>query len=244
MNIYVANVPYSVKDQDFRELFEPFGEVTSAKIIMDKATNRSRGFGFVEMSDDAAARQAIEGTNGKSFHGRDLVVNEARPRPEGDRPFRGGGDRGGFRNDRGGFRERERGDRFRRDEESVTRRTRTIKGPASAGSFLFRPDLCAPAPPAIEPFQFPSVEHPHDLPPMPRTPPPSAGDRSAAGRHAGQRATRPGPTAARRCAPAHRQGVRQGARCLHRQARRLCHGGLSPGPEGQPDHRLDHPPQR
>ncbi|MCB0790897.1 MAG: RNA-binding protein [Flavobacteriales bacterium] len=131
MNIYVANVPYSVKDQDLRELFEPYGEVTSAKIIMDRATNRSRGFGFVEMSDDSAARQAIEGTNGKSFHGRDLVVNEARPRPEGggDRPFRGGGDRGGFRNDRGGFRGdrggfreerggyRDREDRFNRDED-------------------------------------------------------------------------------------------------------------------------------
>ncbi|MCW5900270.1 MAG: RNA-binding protein [Flavobacteriales bacterium] len=117
MNIYVANVPYSVKDQDLRELFEPYGEVTSAKIIMDKVTNRSRGFGFVEMSDDNAGRTAIEATNGKNFHGRDLVVNEARPRTEGDRPFRGGGggDRGGFRNDRGGgdrggYRE-DRGDR-------------------------------------------------------------------------------------------------------------------------------------
>ena len=133
MNIYVANVPYSVKDQDLRELFEPFGEVTSAKIIMDKVTNRSRGFGFVEMSDDNAGRAAIEGTNGKNFHGRDLVVNEARPRTEGDRGGFGGGrgfgggDRGGFRNDRGGDRggyrsdRGERGDRgdrggFRRDE--------------------------------------------------------------------------------------------------------------------------------
>jgi RNA recognition motif-containing protein len=112
MNIYVANVPYSVKDQDLRELFEPYGEVTSAKIIMDKATNRSRGFGFVEMSDDTSGRAAIEATNGKNFHGRDLVVNEARPRTEGDRPSfgggggrSGGGDRGGFRNggDRGGY---------------------------------------------------------------------------------------------------------------------------------------------
>jgi hypothetical protein len=109
MNIYVANVPYSVKDQDLRELFEPYGEVTSAKIIMDKATNRSRGFGFVEMADDNSGRQAIEGTNGKNFHGRDLVVNEARPRTEGDRPSFGGGrggDRGG---DRGGFRGGDRG---------------------------------------------------------------------------------------------------------------------------------------
>jgi len=138
MNIYVANIAYSAKDQDLRELFEAFGEVTSAKIIMDKATNRSRGFGFVEMSDDTAGKAAIEGTNGKGFHGRDLVVNEARPRteggPGGDRGgFRsgggGGGDRGGYRGggggDRGGYGGggggRDRGDRgggggYRRDE--------------------------------------------------------------------------------------------------------------------------------
>lgn len=101
MNIYVANVPYSVRDEELRDLFAQYGEVTSAKIIMDKATNRSRGFGFVEMSDPEAGRKAIAGTNGLSFHGRDLVVNEARPRPEGDRGF-GGGGRGGFRSDRGG----------------------------------------------------------------------------------------------------------------------------------------------
>ena len=131
MNIYVANIAYSVQDQDLRELFEPFGEVTSAKIIMDKATKRSRGFGFVEMSNDDSGRAAIEGTNGVAFHGRDLVVNEARPRTEGagDRGgyrggnggggYRGGNDRGG---DRGGYRggsdRGDRGDRggYRRDE--------------------------------------------------------------------------------------------------------------------------------
>lgn len=142
MNIYVANIAYSAQDQDLRELFEAYGEVTSAKIIMDKATNRSRGFGFVEMSDDDSGRAAIEGTNGAAFHGRDLVVNEARPRTEGgagDRGgFRGGnggggggyrggsgggdrgGDRGGYRggNDRGGSDRGDRGDRggYRRDE--------------------------------------------------------------------------------------------------------------------------------
>lgn len=134
MNIYVANIAYSAKDQDLRELFEAFGEVTSAKIIMDKATNRSRGFGFVEMSDDTAGKAAIEGTNGKPFHGRDLVVNEARPRTEGGGGggFRSGGDRGGYGGgggrDRGGYggggRDRgsygggDRGDRggYRRDE--------------------------------------------------------------------------------------------------------------------------------
>lgn len=134
MNIYVANVPYSVKDQDLHELFSPFGEVTSAKIIMDRATNRSRGFGFVEMADEAQGRAAIEGTNGKNFHGRDLVVNEARPRTEGDRGGFGGGrsgggfrdrggDRGGYgggdRGDRGGYRNDRGGDRggFRRDDD-------------------------------------------------------------------------------------------------------------------------------
>ena len=123
MNIYVANIAYSAKDQDLRELFEAFGEVTSAKIIMDKVTNRSRGFGFVEMSDETAGKAAIEAVNGKPFQGRDLVVNEARPRPEGGGGgggfrsggggggYRGGGDRGG---DRGGYREREdRGGGFR-----------------------------------------------------------------------------------------------------------------------------------
>lgn len=129
MNIYVANVPYSVKDQDLHELFSPFGEVTSAKIIMDKATNRSRGFGFVEMANDDAGRAAIEGTNGKNFHGRDLVVNEARPRTEGDRGGFGGGggrgfgggdrggDRGGYRSDRGGDRGGYRSERGSRNED-------------------------------------------------------------------------------------------------------------------------------
>lgn len=123
MNIYVANIAYSAKDQDLRELFEAHGEVTSAKIIMDKATNRSRGFGFVEMADDAAGKAAIEAINGKPFQGRELVVNEARPRPEGGGGggFRSGGgfrdrggDRGGYREreDRGGYRDRD----YRRDE--------------------------------------------------------------------------------------------------------------------------------
>ena len=108
MNIYVANIAYSAQDQDLRELFEAYGEVTSAKIIMDKATNRSRGFGFVEMANDESGRAAIEGTNGVAFHGRDLVVNEARPRTEGAgggfRGGNGGGSRGGDRGDRGGYR--------------------------------------------------------------------------------------------------------------------------------------------
>jgi RNA recognition motif-containing protein len=134
MNIYVANVPYTVSDQDLRELFEQYGEVSSAKIIMDRETNRSRGFGFVEMANDDQGRQAIEGTNGKPFRGRDLVVNEARPRTPGDRPSFGGGgggsrgfDRrpgGGDRFDRGRERGGDRGgdDRQRRGEYREDRR--------------------------------------------------------------------------------------------------------------------------
>lgn len=91
MNIYVANIPYSVKDQDLQDLFGQYGEVTSAKIILDKATNRSRGFGFVEMSNDEHGRAAIAALNGFGVSGRDLVVNEARPRTEGGGGFGGGG---------------------------------------------------------------------------------------------------------------------------------------------------------
>lgn len=95
MNIYVANIPYSVKDQDLQELFGQHGEVTSAKIILDKATNRSRGFGFVEMANDDQGRAAIAALNGFNVSGRDLVVNEARPRTEGGGGFGGGGERRG-----------------------------------------------------------------------------------------------------------------------------------------------------
>jgi RNA recognition motif-containing protein len=95
MNIYVANIPYSVKDQDLQELFGQHGEVTSAKIILDKATNRSRGFGFVEMSNDEQGRAAIAALNGFNVSGRDLVVNEARPRTEGGGGFGGGERRSG-----------------------------------------------------------------------------------------------------------------------------------------------------
>jgi RNA recognition motif-containing protein len=88
MNIYVANIPFKASDSDLKELFEEHGEVTSVKIILDKETQRSRGFGFVEMPDDAAARQAIAQLNGFNFQGKDLNVNEARPKT--DNP-RGGG---------------------------------------------------------------------------------------------------------------------------------------------------------
>ena len=81
MNIYVANIPYVVSEDMLRELFEEHGDVDSVKIILDRETNRSRGFGFVEMPDEDA-QKAIEALDGHSFHGRELKVNEAKPRPE------------------------------------------------------------------------------------------------------------------------------------------------------------------
>lgn len=82
MNIYVGNLAWGSTDDDLRSAFEAFGEVSSAKVIMDRETGRSRGFGFVEMPDDNAANQAIEGMNEKDLQGRTLRVNEARPREE------------------------------------------------------------------------------------------------------------------------------------------------------------------
>lgn len=101
MNIYVSNIPFRMKDEDLTTLFAEFGEVISAKIIMDRDTNRSRGFGFVEMPDEAATA-AIEGLNGRDVMGLELRVNEARPRTEGPS---GGGYRGG--NNRGGYNRRD-----------------------------------------------------------------------------------------------------------------------------------------
>jgi len=82
MNIYVANIPFKSSEADLKELFEQYGEVTSAKIVMDKMTNRSRGFGFIEMTDNAAAKEAINTLNGADFQGKSLVVNEARPKTD------------------------------------------------------------------------------------------------------------------------------------------------------------------
>src|SRR5690606_6071842 len=93
MNIYVANIPFKATSDQLKGLFEAFGEVSSAKIILDKFTQRSRGFGFVEMSDDAAARQAMDELNGSDVMGKSLVVNGARPRTAA--PRSGGGSRGG-----------------------------------------------------------------------------------------------------------------------------------------------------
>ena len=101
MNIYVGNLSWNLKDQDLANLFAPFGEVASAKIVMDKFTQRSKGFGFVEMRDDAQAQAAIAQLNGSEVDGRNLVVNESRPKEEGGgggfkkRSFGNGGG-GGF----------------------------------------------------------------------------------------------------------------------------------------------------
>ena len=88
MNIYVGNLSYRMSDGELREVFESYGEVSSARIINDRETGRSKGFGFVEMPDDNAANTAIEALNGKEVSGRNLRVNEARPReprqPRGD----------------------------------------------------------------------------------------------------------------------------------------------------------------
>ena len=86
MNIYVGNLPYRMTDDELRDMFTPFGDVTSAKIIVDKMTDRSKGFGFVEMADKAAAEKAIREVNGKDAGGRPLRVNEAQPRENSPRP--------------------------------------------------------------------------------------------------------------------------------------------------------------
>ncbi len=100
--IYVGNLPFSATSESLNEMFSKFGTVDSAKIVMDRDTGRSKGFGFVEMSsaDDAAA--AIEKLNGQDHGGRSLVVNEARPMEPRTGGFGGGGGRGGDRGGRGG----------------------------------------------------------------------------------------------------------------------------------------------
>jgi len=87
-NLYVGNLPYRTTGEDLAELFGSYGEVVSAKVVMDRETGRSRGFGFVEMSADDAAQRAIDGLNEKDFQGRNLKVNLARPREA--RPRAGG----------------------------------------------------------------------------------------------------------------------------------------------------------
>jgi RNA recognition motif-containing protein len=99
--LYVGNLAYSVRDESLHQAFSQFGTVTSAKVMMDRDTGRSKGFGFVEMGSDAEAQSAINGMNGQAIEGRAVVVNEARPREERPGGF-GGGGRGGYGGGGGG----------------------------------------------------------------------------------------------------------------------------------------------
>ncbi|QPF73503.1 RNA-binding protein [Roseateles sp. DAIF2] len=100
--LYVGNLAYSVRDEHLQQQFSEFGTVSSAKVMMDRDSGRSKGFGFVEMGSDSEAQAAIRGLNGQSVDGRALVVNEARPREERPGGFGGGG--GGGRGGYGGGR--------------------------------------------------------------------------------------------------------------------------------------------
>jgi RNA recognition motif-containing protein len=104
--LYVGNLAYSVRDESLQESFGQFGTVTSAKVMMDRDTGRSKGFGFVEMGSDAEAQAAINGMNGQALEGRAIVVNEARPREERPGGYGGGGSRsggGGYGGGGGGY---------------------------------------------------------------------------------------------------------------------------------------------
>ena len=103
--LYVGNLAYSIGDSELQRLFAAHGSVTSAQVIMDRDTGRSKGFGFVEMGSDPEAQAAIAAMNGAEVEGRPLTVNEARPKPEGGGgrgPGGGGGGRGGYGGGRGG----------------------------------------------------------------------------------------------------------------------------------------------
>jgi RNA recognition motif-containing protein len=95
MKLYVGNLSYDTNEAELRELFTPFGEPDSARVITDRDTGRSKGFGFVEFSDNAQATAAMNALNGKEVNGRVLTVNEARPRNESSGSRGGGGSRGG-----------------------------------------------------------------------------------------------------------------------------------------------------
>ena len=103
MKLYVGNLSFQTSESQLRDMFAQFGDVASAQLAMDRETGRPRGFGFVEFNDAAQAKAAIDGLNGKNVDGRDLTVNEARPREErGGGGGGGGGGRGGFGGSRGG----------------------------------------------------------------------------------------------------------------------------------------------
>ncbi len=103
MNIYIGNLPFNMGEEELREIFEEYGEVSTVKVVMDKLTGRSKGFGFVEMDDDSSANKAIEELNNAEVAGRNIKVNESKPR---ENNFRGGG--GDRRGGGGGFQRRNR----------------------------------------------------------------------------------------------------------------------------------------
>lgn len=96
MNIYVGNLPYVATEDELRSAFAPFGEISSVAIIKDKMTGKAKGFGFVEMPNNAEAEHAIEQLNGTDLGGRNITVNEARPRPERSGPRGNSGGHGRF----------------------------------------------------------------------------------------------------------------------------------------------------
>jgi len=107
MNIFVGSLPFSIEEADLRESFEAYGAVDSVKVVTDKFTGRSKGFGFVEMPNDDEAQKAIDELNGATVQGRAIVVNKSEPKPEGERRSSsnnrsGGGGYGGGGNSRGG----------------------------------------------------------------------------------------------------------------------------------------------
>ncbi len=119
MNIFVGSLPWSIEEADLRESFEVYGSVSSVKIITDKFTGRSKGFGFVEMENDAEAEKAIAELNGATVEGRTIVVNKSEPKPEGERKSysnnrQGGGGYNGGGNSRGGgnYNDRNSGGRY------------------------------------------------------------------------------------------------------------------------------------
>lgn len=115
MNIFVGSLPFSIEEADLRESFEAYGAVDSVKIISDKFTGRSKGYGFVEMPNDEEAQKAIDELNGATVQGRAIVVNKSEPKPEGERrsSFGGGNSRGGSGSSRpgggGGYGDNNRG---------------------------------------------------------------------------------------------------------------------------------------
>lgn len=104
MNIFVGSLPFTLGEADLKQLFEAYGEVNSVKIIIDRESGRSKGFGFIEMADDEAAQQAISGLNGSEVKGRSIAVSQAEEKkPGGDRRSSGGGYGGGNRGGGGGY---------------------------------------------------------------------------------------------------------------------------------------------